>query len=101
MIREYDNNVKESIKLSRVFGRRKIWLQIAEIFNSNVIYLAIISFTLYQVSVTGTVLLGGFAIVINGRLDFSQYNDANRKYDFGTAETKSVYQQNQRVYDMQ
>ena len=70
MIREYDNNVKESIKLSRVFGRRKIWLQIAEIFNSNVIYLAIISFTLYQVSVTGTVLLGGFAIVINAGWTF-------------------------------
>lgn len=62
---EYDENTKEYIDKAIVWGKRKVFYKVLEAVNSNGIYMAVIALTLYKMAVTGSVLLGGFTVVVN------------------------------------
>lgn len=62
---EYDENTREYIDKAIVWGKRKVFYKVLEAINSNGIYMAVIALTLYKMAVTGSVLLGGFTVVVN------------------------------------
>lgn len=70
LFEEYDNNTNEYISVVKVFGRKKLLLQMVEILNSYFAYMIVIIYTLYHVAVTATVLVGGLAIVVNASWQF-------------------------------
>lgn len=65
IINEYDQNTEQYIDTERVFAKKKTFLKVLENICSQGLYLAIIGLTVYKLTVVGSIMLGGFAVVVN------------------------------------
>ncbi|MCH5273023.1 MAG: ABC transporter ATP-binding protein [Lachnospiraceae bacterium] len=70
LFKEYDSNTDAYVTHIKVFGRQKVWLQVVDSLNFYLTYLVVIICTLHRVTVTESVLVGGFAIIVNSNWQF-------------------------------
>lgn len=66
--REYDRNTKEYNELAMKYGVKKIFIDILEGLNGNSVYIAVLCIVLYKLMVVGSIMLGGFTVVVNANM---------------------------------
>lgn len=66
----YDENTKEYNSLAMKYGFKKIFMDIVEGLNGNCVYIAVLGVVLYKLMVVGSIMLGGFTVVVNANWQF-------------------------------
>lgn len=64
LLDEYQNNTKRYIEYLKKYGKKRIFLHMCDYLNSNLVFIALVIFSLFQIINNG-ILLGAFVITIN------------------------------------